>query len=284
MNPFRQPRRNQTSTTTILSTTNKRRRRRQTQRYATNMRNTSNDPNRAQSLSLTKYRSNQVVERSLPGYQAMRYRAKLNYYDFTQVTSGAGFAGAHVYSANGLYDPDITSTGHQPMPFDQLMLSFEHYCVTNARITVNFRNQDTAYPLCVGISASATPTISTDYTALVENGLMVRSRILPVNNGFEIQDTLRFNLNIAKFGSVDDLLDNSLYHGSVSSNPSEQSYFQVSVWNPEDSTTHSASIEVFVEYDAWFFEPRQNSSSLSAKIMQLLVLEDRISRVETKRH
>lgn len=222
-----------------------------------------------------KLQRNEVVERGIPGFKALRYRAKLSYYDQLSLTTGAGVAGTYVYSANGLYDPDITSTGHQPMPFDQLMLSFEHYCVVGAKMTCNFKNASTTNTIGIGISLNAGPSAITSVQQIVENGVMVRDR-LPVAPSSETLKTLSIPTSIAKFGSVRDLLDNPDYNGSVAANPVEQSYFHISVWCPDSlSLVSGITVEVYIEYDAWFFEPRKNSVSVNQVIHKLLIEEQK---------
>lgn len=188
--------------------------------------------------------------------------------------------GTYVYSANGLYDPDITSTGHQPMPFDQMMLSFEHYCVTGARMTITAKNLNPTYLADVAISLNAGSAATTSYIALVENGVLVRER-LNISTLQGSQATLTMPISISRFGSVPQLLDNPDYAGSIAANPAEQSYFHISVWNTYNVTTVNVICEVFIEFDAWFFEPRKNSVSLDRQLRQLIINDER-SRSESK--
>lgn len=228
-----------------------------------------------------RVRTNEVIERGFPGFKALRYRCKLNYYENVDLNSGAASAGTYVFSANGLYDPNITSTGHQPMPFDQLMLSFDHYCVVGAKMTVTVRNQNTTYPADVAISLNGSSTAITDYTRLVENGLLVRERLNVVSTA-NSQGTLVMPINVGKFSSCPSLLSNPDMAGSIAANPVEQSYFHLSCWNGYDATVVNCIWEVFIEYDAWFFEPRKNSPSLEATIRKLLISEEREKMRERK--
>ena len=205
----------------------------------------------------------------------MKYRAKLNYYDVVTLSTLGGGAGTYIFSANGLFDPDITGTGHQPMPFDQIMLSYEHYCVTAARLTVNFQNVSTTLSVGVGLSLKASNTAQTNYQYLIENGLIVRDR-LALSPSDDAVKTLEIPISISKFGSVPQLLDNPDYQGSVAANPVEQSYFQISVWNPNTSGVVAGIVcEVFLEFDAVFTEPRQNSSSLNDALRKLILAEEK---------
>ena len=232
----------------------------------------------------TKLHANEVVERGIPGFVQPRYRGWLNYYDQITLSTGAGSAGTYVYSANGLYDPDITSTGHQPMPFDQLMLSFEHYCVVAARMRVNFKNASTTNTIGISISANSGPAATSTVINLIENGVMVRDR-LPVSPASDTLKTLELPINISSFGSVPMLLDNPDYQGSAAANPVEQAYFHISAWCPDGVSVVSGIVcEVFIEYDAIFSEPRKNSPSLAAAVSKLILQEERLKRGECKRN
>lgn len=46
-----------------------------------------------------------------------------------------GSNGQYQFSANGLYDPNITGTGHQPLYFDQFMAIYDHYTVLGSKCT-----------------------------------------------------------------------------------------------------------------------------------------------------
>jgi hypothetical protein len=229
-----------------------------------------------------KLQRNEVIERGIPGFRALNYRTKLTYYDVATISTGAGSAGTRVYSTNGLYDPDVTGAGHQPMPFDQLMLSFEHYVTTSAKITVNFKNTSTTATQSVALSLNASATPVTAYGSLAENGVLVRDRLGMYPYGDSVK-TLSLPINIGKFGDVRNLLDNPNYEGSLSSNPAEQSYFHISCWNPDTVSSIDCICEIWLEYQAIFREPRKNSPSLQAALKKLLIAEDRV-KMEGKTH
>jgi hypothetical protein len=213
--------------------------------------------------------SNEVIERGIPGFNALRYRTTLYYYDAPIIATGAAAAGTYVYSTNGLYDPDITSTGHQPMAFDQIMLSFDHYCVLKSTMYCSFRNNSTTYPLSCCVSLNGSPTAITDYTRLSENGTCVRDR-LNIISASGSMSSLEMPCNVAKFGTVPSILSNPDYQGTVAANPVEQSYFHLSVWNPADATVTGSNCEIFIVYDVVFSEPRKNTVSVQTAIAQIL--------------
>lgn len=271
----RNPRRNRgprpslTESVTRLSTTKQR-----------NGRNRSNRSAQSSAYStVPKFRSslkgdNRWIERGIPGFAMPRYRASLNYFDYFSLQTGVIAAGTYVYSANGCYDPDITSTGHQPMGFDQIMLSFEHYCVIGAKMVANFRSTSGTNSLSVAVSLNAGSTPTSNFVTLMENGLLTHGR-LGLQNSTQDFQTLTMPIAISQFCSVPDLLGNPDFKGTIAANPVEQAYFHISTWNPSDSSQHSVQVEVFIEYDVVFFEPRKNSQSLNKQFKRLIMAESK---------
>lgn len=75
---------------------------------------------------------------------------KLRYCDTTVLTGTSGIKAGVVFAANGLYDPDVTNAGHQPMFFDQFAAIYDQYVVLGSKITVTVTNTTTTIPLiCV---------------------------------------------------------------------------------------------------------------------------------------
>lgn len=67
----------------------------------------------------------------------------LRYVDNINLTGATSAIGSYVFSMNSAYDPDVTSTGHQPMYFDQLCgavgtAPYSRYRVLGAKTTVTY--------------------------------------------------------------------------------------------------------------------------------------------------
>jgi len=58
---------------------------------------------------------------------------KLVYAETFSLTGTLGYAN-YEFCANGVYDPNVTSTGHQPLYFDQYIALYERYMVKSSRI------------------------------------------------------------------------------------------------------------------------------------------------------
>lgn len=56
------------------------------------------------------------------------------------VQSSTGVMANYVFSCNGMYDPDITGTGGQPLYFDQMTAIYNHYTVIGSKVTIKVLN------------------------------------------------------------------------------------------------------------------------------------------------
>lgn len=174
----------------------------------------------------------------------------------------AGSAASYVFSANGMYDPNITGLGHQPMGFDEYMAVYDHYTVIGAKITVTFLSNDTSYPITFGVTAQDNNSAITNAEAAIENGRTL-CETLTLKGGCRDQATISYPLSISKFfGKGKKIFGERSYSGDAGSNPSEQVYFVV--WasplnSSADATGGQATIHI--EYVAIFSEPRQMTQS-----------------------
>jgi len=191
-----------------------------------------------------------------------RFKTKLKYCTPITVTSGTGTCGAHVFSANGLFDPDVTGAGHQPRGFDQLISMYDHYVVARSAIRLcgtTYNATTSAYaPANVGIcvrDAGATETVPYEYIEQGWNKWETSSSTSGVDMAHAVSTT--------DYLGRDGILSDPYLKGSSSSNPSEDLTFHVWV-----AHSNSASTDVFllvarveIVYDAWFIEPRDPGAS-----------------------
>jgi hypothetical protein len=166
-----------------------------------------------------------------------------------------------VFRANDLYDPDVTGTGHQPMGFDQLMVWYNHFTVVRASVRAVFRhttnvNVTTA---CIRVDGDATPITVVD--RIVEIGGCVTEG-LEASASYGCNKILRFSADIAKLQgvSMDAITSDPSLQGSASASPIEATYFHVQLWN-QAGTTSTALVDIILEQDAYFTEPRNLTES-----------------------
>lgn len=192
-----------------------------------------------------------------------RVQKKLPYFEQAiSLTGTAGVISQYVFSANGVYDPNVSGTGHQPLGFDTMMQYYEQYTVVSSRITVTGAGngvQPATFSICL-----APDTTALALPDIVENGLIVMKTIDGRGNTYgsgERIGSLSLACNVANyFGrkSKKDLLDDVTLSGTVAANPTEQVYFVIAAWGFSAFTDNSAvNLSAIIEYDVVFWEPRK---------------------------
>jgi len=185
---------------------------------------------------------------------------RLRYSTFVPLSSASGAVTSYVFSANGLFDPDITSTGHQPMGFDQMMLFYNHYCTTWAKMTI-VCNSASATPCQVVLRQDAAATPLTVIDRILEMGGNVYTH-LDIAGSTNAQKELSLIVNIPKLQGITNevaLADASL-RGDSANNPVEQTYFHIQLFNAFGDTC-TCRFDVIIEYIAYFLEPRNQLQS-----------------------
>lgn len=190
-----------------------------------------------------------------------RTKRVLRYSTSASVNSASGAVATYVFRANDLFDPDFTSTGHQPMGFDQMMSFYNHFCVESSRIVAVFKNQATGTMRCsVRIDADSTPLTVPDQ--LLEFGGLTTDT-LEAKGVYGANKTLQLSVNIPKIQGIPAssfMADPSL-RGSSAASPSECTYYHLQVWDPL-SAGGTVGIDILIEYRSWFLEPRDQIESL----------------------
>lgn len=186
------------------------------------------------------------------------------YYDFQQTLTGtAGVPASRVYTANGIFDPDITGTGHQVIGFDQMMVAYNHYTVIRSKITVTFLNNGDA-PVRCGVYLNPDSAALTDPVRIMENGLIktVTCDAKSIAAG-ERMHTVSIDCDAKRYfgkGKYTELLEEN-YSGTSAANPPEQVYFTVFSLNPFDATNTLVAFDAVISYDVIYHEPRKLTSS-----------------------
>lgn len=174
------------------------------------------------------------------------------------IDPGAGILGFHVFSAGGMYDPDITGSGHQPRGFDELMDAFNHYLVIGAKITISARAGSTspANLNTIGITLRPSSGIVSSVTDYYEDLGSVWKQC----GGSSAEQTVILSKGYSPrkvYGaSVRTLMADDLKKGSQVSNPIDNQFWHVWV-NPFDGSSDTTAVVVraTIEYTAVMLEP-----------------------------
>jgi hypothetical protein len=179
------------------------------------------------------------------------------------LTSSSGVIANYIFTANGLYDPDISGIGHQPMAFDQLMLFFEQYTVINSRIRIECLNNTPAANSMVRLYVSPDASPLTDPQRIVENGLLVQG-LVSSNTNAHLFLELELSCDIRKYfgrNSPREMVNDPDVSGNSGANPVEQVYYIISLLEFTQGGTTSIAFNATLSFDVIFHEPRKLTTS-----------------------
>jgi len=126
-----------------------------------------------------------------------KHRVHLRYVDFVQMVSPLGVMAKFSYFTNGLFDPQVSVGGHQPMGWDQAIAYYNFAVVLGSKIKSTFEwtsNSASALaPAVVGMELHSTGLsgLYTDWTAYAEAGY--DAKVLPINAIKGVQVAEKFN-------------------------------------------------------------------------------------------
>jgi len=196
--------------------------------------------------------------RSMVGFPPkMTY--KLKYNEAIQLTPSTTALTNYQFRANSLYDPDYTSTGHQPLYFDQIINIYDHYVVIGSKIKVTC-NRNTSSANAARVCIYLNDDVSIGPSSLVTASEQSTGKVTSVG----VVDTVPLYLSLG-FSSKKifgpNPLANANLKGSATTNPSEEAIFTILCQST--AASGSAIVEMFVEieYTAIFFELKDMNTS-----------------------
>jgi len=158
---------------------------------------------------------------------------------FVQYTASG--LSVQTYRLNGLYDPDSTGAGTQPVGFDEIMAFYKYYRVLKAKAKISVVNGGTAAITAAQLSNSS--SVPTQITAMAANsyGRADLSAGTYGNN----RSVLHYNVDIGNWFGVKELIDQD-FLGSASSNPSQTLYLHIGM---EEIDLSAKDMSLFVEFE-----------------------------------
>lgn len=180
------------------------------------------------------------------------------YNDQVAINTGAtGQLSNYLFSCNGMYDPNITGTGHQPYYFDQLTALYDHYCVIGSKLKLRVAKSDvTTVPCTVGVYINDDTTATTSLTTAMEYS-SGRHLVLTTSNQ-KASITRKWSAK-KYFGKS--VLANTDLQGTSAANPSEQSFFNFWVSSETNIQQTSVLIDVEITYIAVWKELKDIAGS-----------------------
>lgn len=174
--------------------------------------------------------------------------ASFKYCDTINLTPGAT-VGSYRFSANGMYDPNITGTGHQPLGFDQLMAFYDQYTIIASKIHIKWLNQNSNPLFCGLFLNDDTTTIPVSQTDFMEQTNSKYAILTPPTGSQDIL-TQKGGFSAKKDLGISKPLSASQLLGTASTNPSEQMYYELFYYASGDTTANSIKAYVTITYIA----------------------------------
>lgn len=168
---------------------------------------------------------------------------RLKYAETVNVAIGVSGLGSYLYSCNGMYDPNITGTGHQPMYFDQWSAMYNHYTVLKSTMKATVvANTTGATIFSLGQDDDTTINAANSYTIWERPGYQTKV----VNSPVEPSGTSLWSKWDAKkvFGA--DPQSDPALQGSATSNPTEQTFYVI-YFDTLPSTTVTVLVEIWYD-------------------------------------
>jgi len=186
----------------------------------------------------------------------------------SQGTIDVGAGGAYTsayFKANGLFDPDYTGAGHQPLGFDQINLLYNKYIVVGSRITAQFWCEDAAtrYMALAGVTVDDDSSGISGLETMIENG-KCSWKMMTVDASTQNKATIiKHSFSAKKFFNLTKIRDTvSTFGAAGTADPSQTAYFALFVSHSTEAVNLPAvNYMVQIEYAVIFSEPKELAGS-----------------------
>jgi hypothetical protein len=184
-----------------------------------------------------------------------------------QLANDGAAAGVRSFAANGLYDPDITGVGHQPLGFDTFASVYLDYLVLKSTLhVVGMAPTDltNGAPTAVGVILSNVSTLPYPAVdALMEQGLSnytVCSNAHPLYQNTSLVSRVYDPKRFFHVKMPQDLQD--AIGAAVTANPIALGYFNV--WfgqTPSGTDVDPYNVTIRIDYEVEFFTLKNMAQS-----------------------
>lgn len=169
-----------------------------------------------------------------------------NYVDKVTIAIVVGGAGAYVYSGNGLYDPNITSSGAQPQMFDELMTYYRYYNVVASKIKISSICSSTTEGFDIYVAPTNNTTSTYNFvSATTIPG--VKWKTVGPSNSLSLGKIINYRKTSIQAGVAYN--DDTLL-GNTGTNPTNQWYWRIgcSPINSASTSTYNVFLTVELTY------------------------------------
>lgn len=209
---------------------------------------------RAKRAKVTRNRTNVPLGLGFPKKMTMTHK----YTQTVLMTSTTGVMQNLNWSCNGLFNPFITGTGHQPMYFDQMGALYNHYTVIGSSCKFKLvPSSGSQLAMVVGAYVNDDTTSQLAINTIGEQS--TGTRIL-IGADSDKNYTIRKKWSAKKWFGGSVLANNDL-EGTTVGNPNEQSYYSFFLQAADATDTVSIWVDVEISYIAVWAELKDIAGS-----------------------
>jgi len=181
------------------------------------------------------------------------------YSENVALTAALGVFTPFAFACNGLYDPNLSGTGHQPYYFDQMAALYNHYTVIGSKIHITVvpkADTEQVFQVALYINDDASTSL-TDINGIAEQSLG-RIQTIPADSDKVTHLTAKWSAKKTFGGSI---LGNDNLQGNSGANPSELSTYIFAIQGITGLDLIEAYVNVQVEYIAVWEELKDIAQS-----------------------
>lgn len=195
-------------------------------------------------------------KRHIPQTGPGKLAVRLKYAEkFTIDPTILGGPGVYMFSANSLYDPNETGTGHQPRGFDQYMELYTKFCVIATSIRLDYKlSAGDSFSQIVGISLKNTSNSLGSIEAYKESRNTIH-RMVAGGDGMPAR-SMTFKCKPHKFLGISHPLSDDQMKGSALSDPTNECFFHIFTAPVEAVDATYLQCSVTIDYTVIFTEPK----------------------------
>jgi hypothetical protein len=176
---------------------------------------------------------------------------------FTVVTPSltAGLASDYKFNLNGLFDPDLTGTGHQPYGYDQISTFYARWVVTRCRYQIRLTSSAGSITVLTAVPDNSATSFGTGDRDLAAESPMAQTIISASASPTDAQVITGDVILPRLTGRTKaEYLAGARYNGATAANPSETLVLHI-VTQCDSTTATAVDYTVKLEYDAEFYDP-----------------------------
>lgn len=183
-------------------------------------------------------------------------RTKLVYHD--QVTISGVSAGLHVFRGNSIYDPDFTSTGHQPLYTDYYDETYSKYKVLGSTITVelvNWTSADSPYLIVLPLTEAISSLSGVSFYELSE---LPRARMTNYQApSGRVPIKIKYNMKTSVIlGLMDGAIKDEDYSATFTNNPGSIWYWNLALYCAA-ANNMVQYMKISIVYDVLIYERKE---------------------------